>query len=70
MRQFQKRAVSTRNYVWDLLKILENNINVESMYSEERTEGKILFVLYTSDKGLCGPLNTKLINGLSDRICG
>ncbi len=64
MRQFQKRAVSTRNYVWDLLKILENNINVESMYSEERTEGKILFVLYTSDKGLCGPLNTKLINGL------
>ncbi len=64
MRQFQKRAVSTRNYVWDLLKILENNIGVESMYSEIRTEGKILFVIYTSDKGLCGPLNTKLINGL------
>ena len=64
MRQFQKRAVSTRNYVWDLLKILENNINVESQYSEIRTEGKTLFVIYTSDKGLCGPLNTKLINGL------
>lgn len=64
MRQFQKRAVSTRNYVWDLLKILENNIHVQSQYSEIRTEGKILFVLYTSDKGLCGPLNTKLINGL------
>lgn len=64
MRQFQKRAVSTRNYVWDLLKILENNISVQSQYSEERTEGKTLFVIYTSDKGLCGPLNTKLINGL------
>ncbi len=64
MRQFQKRAVSTRNYVWDLLKILENNIRVQSLYSEMRTEGKTLFVLYTSDKGLCGPLNTKLINGL------
>ena len=64
MRQFQKRAVSTRNYVWDLLKILENNISVQSQYSELRTEGKTLFVIYTSDKGLCGPLNTKLINGL------
>lgn len=64
MRQFQKRAVSTRGYVWDLLKILENNIGIESAYSEQREKGKTLFVLYTSDKGLCGPLNTKLINGL------
>ncbi len=64
MRQFQKRAVSTRSYVWDLLKILENNIGIESTYSEQREKGKTLFVLYTSDKGLCGPLNNKLINGL------
>lgn len=64
MRAFQKRAVSTRSYVWDLLKILENNIEIQSAYSEQREKGKTLFVLYTSDKGLCGPLNNKLINGL------
>ncbi len=66
MRQFQRRAVSVRHYVWNLLEILENNIDakVKSSYNETRKEGATLFVLYTSDKGLCGPLNTKLINGL------
>lgn len=64
MRQFQKRALSTRHYVWELMSLLEENIHVPSMYTEARTEGKVLFVLYTSDKGLCGPLNNKLINAL------
>ncbi len=64
MRQFQKRAVSTRRYVWDLIDLLEANLAVSSQYTEMRTEGQVLFVLYTSDKGLCGPLNNKLINGL------
>ncbi len=71
MRSFQKRAVSARDYVADLSHILKNNITAEtqSIYTEKRTEGKTLFVLYTSDKGLCGALNTKLINSLfrSDR---
>jgi F-type H+-transporting ATPase subunit gamma len=31
---------------------------------EKRSEGKTLFVLYSSDKGLCGPLNTKLTKAL------
>jgi F-type H+-transporting ATPase subunit gamma len=66
MRQFQKRAVSSRRYVWDLLAILQNNLGSQeqSLYTEARSTGKTLFVLYTSDKGLCGPLNTKLINAL------
>ncbi|MFA5793161.1 MAG: ATP synthase F1 subunit gamma [Candidatus Gracilibacteria bacterium] len=64
MRQFQKRAVSTRSYVWNLMDMLEENIDVQSSYTEAREAGEILFVLYTSDKGLCGPLNNKLINGL------
>lgn len=64
MRQFQKRAVSTRHYVWDLMDVLEENIHIDSPYTEERTTGETLFVLYTSDKGLCGPLNNKLINAL------
>lgn len=66
MRQFQKKAVSARGFAWDMFKILEKNLSEEniSTYTEKRTEGKTLFVLYTSDKGLCGPLNNKLINGL------
>lgn len=64
MRQFQKRAVSARRYVWDLIDILENNISINSLYTEQREKGAVLFVLYTSDKGLCGPLNNKLINSL------
>lgn len=64
MRQFQKRAISTRHYVWDLMGLLEENIHVDTAYTEQRVEGEVLFVLYTSDKGLCGPLNNKLINAL------
>lgn len=64
MRQFQKRAVTARRYVWDLIDLLEENILVQSAYTEQREKGQVLFVLYTSDKGLCGPLNNKLINGL------
>lgn len=64
MRQFQKRAISARRYVWDLIDLLEENIHIQSSYTEQREKGQVLFVLYTSDKGLCGPLNTKLINGI------
>lgn len=66
MQKFQRRALHARAYVWDLLQVLQNNLNASSrsVYTEEREEGKLLFVLYTSDKGLCGPLNTKLMNTL------
>lgn len=66
MRQFQKRGVSSRKYVYDLLQVLENNLSsaAPSAFEEQRDKGYTLFVIYTSDKGLCGPLNTKLINGL------
>lgn len=66
MRQFQKRAISSRSYLAEMLKILERNIEAdsESIYTEKREKGSTLFVLYTSDKGLCGPLNNKLINAL------
>ena len=66
MRQFQKKAVSARAFAWDLFKVLHQNLEVDSQntYTEKRKTGKTIFVLYTSDKGLCGPLNTKLINAL------
>ncbi|MFT7183932.1 MAG: F-type H+-transporting ATPase subunit gamma [Oceanicoccus sp.] len=66
MQRFQIRAVASRSFVWDLLNVLDRNMSVQSNspYSEKRTEGKTLFVVYTSDKGLCGSLNTKLNNAL------
>lgn len=66
MRQFQKRAIAARHFVADILNVLENNLapDFESVYSQKREGNKVLFVLYTSDKGLCGSLNNKLINAL------
>ncbi len=66
MRQFQKKALTARNYTIDLYETLKQNLTAESksIYSAIRPNGKTLFVIYTSDKGLCGPLNTKLVNTL------
>ncbi|MGE3278582.1 MAG: ATP synthase F1 subunit gamma [Candidatus Altimarinota bacterium] len=66
MKVFQRKAVSARQYAWDLLEVLKHYVSEEavSQYMEKRAEGKILFVLYSSDKGLCGPLNTKLTKAL------
>lgn len=67
MKQFQRRAVAVRSYAWDVLEILEQHLEdlgQDSIYTEERSDGPILFVLYTSDKGLCGPLNAQIIKTL------
>lgn len=66
MKQFQRKAFSTREFVWDLLKVLESNLDEtgNNIYTEKRTEGKTLFVIYTSDKGLCGALNNNVIKAL------
>src|SRR3990167_707228 len=71
MRQFQKRAINARHYTWDFFEVLKNTLgrdedcsDGETIYTQNRVSGKTLFVLYTSDKGLCGPLNNKLINTL------
>src|SRR3990172_1212920 len=66
MKVFQKKAVSARNYAWDLLPILRHYLSSEitSSFMESRKNGKTLFIFYSSDKGLCGPLNTKLSKAL------
>lgn len=66
MRQFQKKALFARSYVVDLYKSLQKNLepDFKSIYTTKKENGRTLFVLYTSDKGLCGPLNTKLTNAL------
>jgi len=66
MKNFQKKAFASREYSWRLLESLEllhgNYKNLS--FGEERDEGATLFVLITSDKGLCGALNAKLAKEL------
>lgn len=64
--QFQKKAVAVRNFAFELLNILENDISdfQKSEYLTPRESGKVLFVLYSSDKGLCGSLNPQMFRTL------
>jgi len=64
--KFQKKVITIRDFAFDLLYILHNNISSMegNSFVEERKEGDILFVLYSSDKGLCGALNQQLFRTL------
>ncbi len=66
MKVFQKKAVSLRHYAWDLLSFMKDYLKSkdQSIFAQQRKTGKTLFILYSSDKGLCGPLNTKLQKAL------
>lgn len=66
MKGFQRKAMSTRAYANGLLGLLAQNGEAlrETPHGEIRETGKVLFVLMTSDKGLCGALNTRLIREL------
>jgi F-type H+-transporting ATPase subunit gamma len=66
MKSFQKRAVKIREYVLDLLYLLEQNSTdlSDNDFLKERKEGISVFILYSSDKGLCGSLNQQLFRTL------
>jgi len=66
MKFFQDHATSSREYIETLLGILKKHVtdDVESSYIQDRKDGKVAFILYTSDKGLCGSMNNNLTKGL------
>ncbi|MDP3985189.1 MAG: ATP synthase F1 subunit gamma [bacterium] len=66
MKFFQHKAVQARTYAWHLLDglRLSHSSLAEQLFAEQRTVGTRLFVLVTSDKGLCGSLNQQLIRTL------
>jgi F-type H+-transporting ATPase subunit gamma len=68
MQYFQKRAMSLNGFINGLTDLLESNLQGEgkSMYTQTPKSDKVLFVLYTSDKGLCGALNNKLLSTFSN----
>lgn len=63
MKAYVKKALASREYALSLLNILRHLETEfrELKFGEIREEGKTVFVLTTSDKGLCGSLNQKLI---------
>ncbi|MDA0208446.1 MAG: ATP synthase F1 subunit gamma [bacterium] len=66
MKTFQKRSLTARDFTERLLaglRLTGKSLD-DTRYGEVRESGKTLFVLMTSDKGLCGSMNTKLIRSL------
>ena len=66
MRHFQRKAVSTRAFAWDLVSVLRSNLAVlnEHELIKGNPNGPDVFIIYTSDKGLCGGLNNSLLKAL------
>jgi len=66
MKVFQKKAVKIRDYAFDLIYLLSQNFaDLENNdFLQPRNEGATVFVLYSSDKGLCGSLNQQLFKTL------
>jgi F-type H+-transporting ATPase subunit gamma len=76
LKRAQDRINNMRPYSDKLYTMLTNileSIDVEELslnFSEERELKKVLMVLVTSDKGLCGPFNSTLIKLAKSRIAG
>jgi len=66
MKGFQKDAVRMREYALDLVYLLQQNSTdlLDNSFLKEREEGVSVFILYSSDKGLCGSLNQQLFRTL------
>jgi F-type H+-transporting ATPase subunit gamma len=66
MKGFQRKALSSRSFAKGLLELLVKNDShlSEGPYAIHRDQGSVLFILVTSDKGLCGALNARLVREL------
>ena len=66
MKHLQKSAVSARDFAKSLIELQSGKLSGVSLgeYSEERQGNKRVFILYSSDKGLCGGMNQQLIKTL------
>lgn len=68
MRFFQKKALTARRYITELIMMLDQVMDEEDFathfFTQERKTGPTLFVVYTSDKGLCGSLNNQILRKL------
>lgn len=64
MKGFVKKALSARAYAWELLEVLESlpaEDEREMFPAVKNQDAPELYILVSSDKGLCGTLNQRLI---------
>jgi F-type H+-transporting ATPase subunit gamma len=67
LRRAQDRIIQLRPYtnkLYDILSYLSNNNLQEeekNIFMQEREQGKVLIVVITSNRGLCGPFNANVI---------
>ena len=66
LRKAQDNIMQMRPYAYKLGQILENIASgtpedVENVYAQQREAERILLVVVTSDRGLCGGFNINLI---------
>jgi len=67
MKQLQKTAISVRHFASELIRLWTSElhgIEVPRWQADHAVDGKKVFVLYSSDKGLCGGMNQQLIKTL------
>ncbi|MDH3710131.1 MAG: ATP synthase F1 subunit gamma [Cyclobacteriaceae bacterium] len=65
LRKAQDNIIQMRPYAQKLLEILHNvsagnDGDVQNLYADSRNPDKVLLVVITSDKGLCGPFNSNV----------
>lgn len=65
LRKSQERITQMRPYAKKLTQLFQNlsaaNSDGQNWYSESRTEEKILLVVISSDRGLCGSFNSTVL---------
>lgn len=65
LRRAQERVTNTRPYAHEMLEVLRSLARRAEVRAhpllEIRPEGKILVLLLSGDKGLCGPFNTNIV---------
>lgn len=64
LRRTEKKLMSLRPYADSLIDLIETinaHINSDHPFYKERENGENLYVFLTSDKGLCGSFNSKII---------
>lgn len=68
LRRATEKAQASRPYEDELLKICSTalqDLDWESALSEKRSGNKVILVIMSSDRGLCGSLNTNLFKSVS-----
>lgn len=73
LRRAQDRITQMRPYADKLSSILANvsaasEGALDTAYSEQRQVGKVLMVLVSSDRGLCGPFNSNVFRKVQARL--